>query len=68
MSESAVIGVADELKGADDIYLFGPGEAKGEFAKIAKKELGPEPPIAKVEPADKMTENQLVAKVRAFYA
>ena len=51
---------------AESILLFGPGEAKGELEKrlgakgLAKRIVG-------VEPADRMTDGQIVAKVRKHY-
>ena len=51
---------------ADSIYIFGPGEAKGEFEKRLKK-AGFEDCIAGVETVDKMTDPQIAAKVRNQY-
>ncbi|MBK5256059.1 MAG: hypothetical protein JJE39_08495 [Vicinamibacteria bacterium] len=51
---------------ADEVFLFGPGEAKGEFQKrMAVKGLGAR--IVAVETADKMTEPQMTAKVREHF-
>jgi hypothetical protein len=48
------------------IFLFGPGEAKGEFQKrMEAKGFGKR--IVAVETADKMTEPQVAAKVRAHF-
>ena len=47
----------------DSIYIFGPGEAKGELKKrLESKELGGR--IVSVETVDKMTDRQIAAKVR----
>ena len=51
------------LRGADTIQIFGPGEAKGEFEKRLEH-AGLKAHILAVETADKMTENQIAAKVR----
>jgi hypothetical protein len=59
--------VAEGLKGSAAILVMGPGEARTEFQKqIKSKEL-----LAKVvgnEKCDKMTDPQLVARVREFFA
>lgn len=58
--------VIECLRGADSILVLGPGEAKGEFHKrIKSKELRQR--IAGVETADKLTDNQLAAKVRDYF-
>lgn len=51
------------LRDADTIQIFGPGEAKGELEKRIKHE-GLKSEILPIESADKMTDNQIVAKVR----
>jgi len=52
---------------AEAVLLFGPGEAKGELKKRLKKRnfAGL---VAGVEPVDKMTDRQIAAKVRQFFA
>lgn len=58
--------VIELLRDADAIVVFGPGEAKGEFQKqIKSKEF--QRRVIGVETADKMTERQLVAKVRQYF-
>ncbi len=57
--------VAAALDLPGEIYVMGPGEAKGEFVKELGREL--EPRVVAVEPADKMTEPQMVARVKAFF-
>jgi stalled ribosome rescue protein Dom34 len=59
--------VLSALKNADAILLMGPGEAKIEFEKAVKKNKGMQNRILKVETADKMTKNQMLAHVREFY-
>lgn len=51
------------IREAGSILIFGPGEAKGELKKRLEKEnLGGH--IVGIEPADQMTDPQIVAKVR----
>jgi hypothetical protein len=48
------------------ILIFGPGEAKGELVKrIRKNKINGH--ILAIEPADKMTDPQIVAKVRQYF-
>jgi len=48
------------------LLIFGPGEAKGELHKqLLKMKLGGR--VAGVETEDKMTDHQVVAKVRAHF-
>ena len=54
------------IRDAKSILLFGPGEAKGELKKrLEKDNLGDR--IVGVETADKMTEPQIVAKVKEHF-
>lgn len=58
--------VLSNVRDAEAIYIFGPGEAKIEFRKyIESKE--PRAHIVGVETADKMTENQIKSNVRRFF-
>ena len=51
------------IRDAESILIFGPGEAKGELKKrLEKDNLGGH--IVGIEPADQMTDPQIVAKVR----
>jgi len=59
--------VVERVCEADCIVVFGPGEAKGQLAKAIKEHKALAERLRAVEPADKMSENQFVAKVRAFY-
>jgi hypothetical protein len=52
---------------ASNIFIFGPGEAKLELAKEAEKIKGKHAKIAAVEASDRLTENQIVAKVKSFF-
>lgn len=55
------------LKSADSIFIMGPGKAKIEFQKAIKKNKDMERRVLKVETADKMTKNQMIAYVKDFY-
>jgi hypothetical protein len=58
--------VIAHIRNAESILLFGPGEAKGELKKrLVTKRLGAR--IVGVETVDKMTDNQIAAKVRRHY-
>ena len=52
---------------ADGILISGPGEAKIELKKEIEKSKEFANKIKKIESADKMTERQIAAKVRAFF-
>ncbi len=54
------------VRGFQQVLLFGPGEAKGELHKrLEKMKMGAL--VIGVETEDKMTEPQIVAKVRAHF-
>ena len=54
------------IREAESILIFGPGEAKGELKeRLEKHKLGGR--IAAIETADKMTDRQIAAKVRAYF-
>lgn len=58
--------VITHVSDAESILLFGPGEAKGELEKrLTAKGLGKR--IVGVEPAERMSDGQIVAKVRKHY-
>ena len=58
--------VIGQLKGAGSVLVLGPGEAKLEFQKrCQEKKTGLK--IIAVESADKMTDRQIVAKVRQHF-
>ena len=59
--------VIAQLSDASSILIFGPGEAKGELeGRLIKQKLGGL--VAAVETEDKMTDRQIVAKVRDYFA
>lgn len=54
------------IRKAESILIFGPGEAKGELKKrLEKDNLGGQ--IVGIEPADRMTDPQIVAQVRDHF-
>ena len=55
------------VKDADEIFIFGPAEAKDGLLKAIKGSRKFQSSLKGVEPADSMTDNQKVAKVRAFF-
>lgn len=55
------------LHNADKIFIMGPGEAKLELKKAIQKHNSLRSRLVKVEPADKMTVNQMLAHVRLFF-
>ena len=58
--------VIEHIHGATAIFIFGPGEAKGEFTKRVKhKGLGE--CITGVEAADNLTNNQIAARIQDFF-
>jgi stalled ribosome rescue protein Dom34 len=55
------------IKDANNILIFGPGEAKTELKKEIQKSEQLAARIQKIESADKMTQRQIAAKVRTFF-
>ncbi|HWI13200.1 MAG TPA: hypothetical protein VNT02_03070 [Burkholderiales bacterium] len=54
------------IQGAEELLLFGPGEAKGELKKRIKlRNKGVR--VVATEAADKMTDRQVAAKVRRYF-
>lgn len=58
--------VIKAVRDAESLLIVGPGEAKVEFKnRLEKNKLGGR--VAAVETADKMTDRQMVAKVRKYF-
>jgi len=55
--------IISNIRDANSLQIFGPGEAKGEFEKRLE-EKGLSGKVINVETVDKMTERQIAAKVR----
>ena len=51
---------------AKSLFIFGPGEAKGELRKHLETSL-PKDCVIHVETSDKLTDNMIAAKVRAYF-
>jgi hypothetical protein len=60
--------VMDLIHDADEILIFGPGEAKMEFKKTMHKSSHFATRVVGTETVDKMTRRQFVAKVRERFA
>ena len=58
--------VISSIGDAKNILVLGPGEAKGEFKKHFLRKAHPGK-IVGVEPADKMTDRQLLVKTRDYF-
>jgi len=58
--------VALLLKGAAGVLILGPGEARTELKARLEREKG-SPREIHIEPADRMTERQIVARVREHF-
>ena len=54
------------LRDAESIFLFGPGEAKGELKKRLEDDHL-DHLIQAVETVDQMTDRQIAAKVREYF-
>jgi stalled ribosome rescue protein Dom34 len=59
--------VIDSTQGAAAVLILGPGEAKGEMLKRIKSKKRNSRNV-EMETADKMTERQLIAKVRTHFS
>lgn len=59
--------ILQRINDADKILIFGPGEAKTELRNEIEKSKALAAKTKKIEPADKMTEKQIAAKVRNFF-
>jgi len=57
----------DLLKEAKHIYIFGPGEAKYELKKRIEKNNMFLDKISDIEKTDKLTEPQIIAKVKKYF-
>ena len=54
------------LYGVDSLFIFGPGEAKGELHKFLQPTL-PKDCLVHMESADKLTESLVAARVRSYF-
>jgi hypothetical protein len=60
--------VIELLGDSAHMALFGPGEAKIELAKEIEKSNDMHKKVRAVEACDRLTENQLIAKVKTFFS
>jgi len=60
--------VIKTIQNADSIFIMGPGEAKLELERKIKKHKDLIQKLLKIETADKMTKNQMVAYVRGVFS
>ncbi len=59
--------IVSNIKAADYIMLMGPGEARVELRNNLERRMMGEKVLA-VEPAEKMTDREVAAKIRTFFA
>ena len=59
--------IINEIRYVDKLVLFGPAEMKTQLEKAILKNSIISKKLVAVEPADNMTENQLVAWVKEYY-
>jgi hypothetical protein len=58
--------VIAQIRAAEAVLIIGPGEAKLEFEKRLTHEKV-KVPIVSIEPADKLTDRQIAAKVKNYF-
>jgi hypothetical protein len=63
--DSYLMSVVDKLGSAEGIYIFGPAECKLELQKCLIKRK--DKPSVYMDKAERMTERQMVAKVRDYF-
>lgn len=59
--------IIEQLRDCTSIFIFGPGETKGELKKRFEKHAGA-PHLIVLETTDKMTDPQIVAMVRDHFS
>ncbi|MBK5285368.1 MAG: hypothetical protein JJE25_08175, partial [Bacteroidia bacterium] len=59
--------VLEQIQDAGELYIFGPAEIKLKLKNKIEGDNHLSPKLKAVEPADSMTLNRVVAKVKAFY-
>jgi stalled ribosome rescue protein Dom34 len=60
--------VARAVGGIESVFIMGPGEAKDELKRHLQKSRQKPRPVIRVETTDKMTEAQIIAKVKQHFA
>lgn len=59
--------VIDHLGTPEALLILGPGEAKLELKERLGRSVAPSQPVVEIETADKLTEPQIVAKVKEHF-
>ena len=59
--------VINEIRGSDEIVVFGPGQMKTELEKNIRKDPAMISTMISVETADSMTDNQVIAWVKNYF-
>lgn len=59
--------IIDSVKDADELYIFGPAEAKDGLMKEIRSIHHFKPAILAVVAADRLTKNQMIAQTRKFF-
>ncbi|MCB0548489.1 MAG: hypothetical protein KDD19_12985 [Phaeodactylibacter sp.] len=59
--------IMEKVGDADELFVFGPAEAKKGLEKAIASEKAFQPRLLSMETADSMTQNQMVARVRDFF-
>jgi len=59
--------VLETIRGAQEIFICRPGMAKEQLQKALLASGEPSNKVIAVEPADKMTDNQIIARTREFF-
>lgn len=60
--------IIHNLDDVSEVYIFGPAEAKKFLEKEIKQNQQLANKLSQVDSADHLTQNQMLAKVKAFYA
>jgi hypothetical protein len=60
--------IIEKIDDADYIYLFGPGRGKEELNNAIEKAHVFKGKVMAIEPADKITQNQMRAKVNEYFS
>ena len=59
--------IMEKVGDADELFIFGPAEAKIGLEKTIKASKAFRPQLLSTETADSMSQNQMVARVRGFF-
>ena len=59
--------IVDRIKESDNLYIMGPSQSKNELNDYLMKQHTFSPNIIKLDPADSMTDNQIIAQVKQIF-